>query len=108
MPFVLGWIQLFSETKNEHYWATDFVSFIDSYVEKPDEISVLLSRLTSGVWCGSFADKLESESNKLLKLREISKNLNVQRWVNKTVLRMEQQIIDQRRQDANREASYRA
>jgi hypothetical protein len=44
----------------------------------------------------------------LLKLREISKNLNVQRWVNKTVLRMEQQIIDQRRQDANREASYRA
>jgi hypothetical protein len=108
MQFVLEWIQLFSKTENEHNWTADFVSFIDSYVEQPDEINVLLSRLTSGVWCGSFADKLEREFNQLLQLREISINLNVQRWINRTLLRMEQQIIDQRRQDANREASYRA
>jgi hypothetical protein len=108
MPFVLDWLQLFVGGKNDRQWNADFVSFVDAHVDRPERLNTLRSRLTAGTWLGSFANKLEAERDQLLQLREASSNSNVHRWIDRTVSQMEQQIVEERRQDANREASYRA
>jgi len=108
MPFILDWVQLFTGAKGERSWTPDFVSFVDAHVDRPERLNVLRSRLTTGTWVGSFANKLEGELNLVLELRELSKNQHVQRWIDQTVSGMEQQIIDERIKDANLEASYRA
>jgi|SRR5690554_259710 len=108
IPFILDWIQLFVEEKNDRHWDADFVSFIDAHVDRPERLNTLRSRLTTGVWWGSFSNKLEAERDILLQLRDLCRNPHVHRWVNRTVLQMEQQIVEERRQDANREASYKA
>lgn len=108
MPFILDWIQLFDGTKNARNWNSAFVSFVDAHVDNAERLNALRSRLTTGVWWGSYANKLETERDLLLQLRDLSKNLHVCRWIDRTTSRMEQQIADERRRDANREASYRA
>lgn len=108
MPFILDWIQLFVDDKDDRQWNADFVSFIDTHVDCPERLNALRSRLITGMWYGSFSNKLEAERDQLLKLREASSNSKVHRWIDRTVLHMEQQIVEERRQDANREASYRA
>ncbi len=108
MPFILDWLQLFVGGKSDRQWNADFVSFVDSHVDRPERLNTLRSRLTCGSWWGSFANKLETEREQLLQLRELSKNPHVHRWIDRTVSQMEQQIAEERRQDANREASYRA
>jgi hypothetical protein len=108
MPFILDWLQLFAGEKNDRQWNADFVSFVDAHVDRPERLDTLRSRLTTGTWWGSFPNKLEAERDKLLQLREASSNSNVHRWIDRTVSQMEQQIVEERRQDANREASYRA
>lgn len=108
ITFILDWLQLFIGGENDKQWNPDFVSFVDTHVDRPDRLNNLRSRLTSGVWWGSFANKLEAECNQLVQLRRLSKNPHVHRWIDRTVSQMEQQIVEERRQDANREASYRA
>ena len=108
MPFILDWLQLFVGEKNDRQWNADFVSFVDTHVDRPERLNALRSRLTTGSWWGSFANKLEAERDQLLQLREASSSSNVHRWIDRTVSEMEQQIVEERRQDANREASYRA
>lgn len=108
MPFILDWLQLFVGEKNDRQWNAEFVSFVDAHVDRPERLDTLRSRLTTGMWCGSFANKLEAERDQLLQLREASSNSNVHRWIDRTVSQMEQQIVEERRRDANREASYRA
>ncbi|MDY0282110.1 MAG: hypothetical protein RBR35_16310 [Salinivirgaceae bacterium] len=108
MPFILDWLQLFVGEKNDQQWNADFVPFVDAHVDRPERLNVLHSRLIAGSWSGSFAKKLETERDQLLKLREASNNSNVHRWIDRTVSQMEQQIVDERRQEANRQASYRA
>lgn len=108
MPFILNWIRLFDGTTNSRNWNQAFVSFIDDHVENAERLNALGSRLTTGMWWGSYADKLEAERDLLLQLREISRNPNVRRWIDRTTSQMEQNITDERRRDANREASYRA
>lgn len=108
LPFILDWIQLFTEADSKRHWAPDFVSFIDAYLDRAERLDALHSRLTTGVWVGSFADKLKAERDQLLQLLELSTNLHVHRWIHRAVSQMEQKITNERRQDANREASYRA
>jgi len=108
MPFILDWLQLFIEDKNDRQWNADFISFIDAYVDRPERLDTLRPRLTTGMWWGSFANKLEAECDHLLRLREASKNSNVHRWIDRTMSQMEQQIVEERKREANREASYRA
>lgn len=108
MPFILDWLQLFGGEKNDRQWNADFVSFVDAHVDRPERLDTLLSRLVTGTWCGSFANKLEAERNQLLQLRKAASNSNVHLWIDRTVSKMERQIVEERRQDANREASYRA
>lgn len=108
LPFILDWIQLFTEADSKRHWAPDFVSFIDAHLDRAERLDVLHSRLTTGGWVGSFADKLKAERDQLLQLLELSTNLHVHRWIDRVVSQMEQQITNERRQDANREASYRA
>lgn len=108
MPFILDWLQLFVGAKSDRQWNPDFVSFVDAHVERPERLDALRFRLTTGMWWGSFANKLEVERDQLQQLRELSKNSHVHRWIDRTTSGMEQQIRDERRRDANREASYRA
>mgnify|MGYP001012135848 CR=1 FL=1 len=108
IPFIMGWLRLFTGVKNDRQWNPDFITFIDMYVDFPERLDTLHSRLTTGTWWGSFASKLEAERDQLLRLRGLSRNSHVHRWIDKAVSRMEQQITDERRRDANREASYRA
>ncbi len=108
MPFILDWIQLFTGAGNERNWKPEFVSFVDAHVDCPERLDGLCSRLTTGVWVGSYANKFEPGCNQLLQLRELSSNPHVRGWINRMVSWMEQKIMEARRQDANREASYRA
>ncbi|MGE6170870.1 hypothetical protein ACLHZW_16645 [Aeromonas media] len=107
MPFILGWLQLFVGAQNERQWNADFVSFIDTHVDLPERLDALRSRLITGTWIGSFTNKLETERNILLQLQNVSRNPHVYRWIERTVSKMEQQIVEEKRQDANREASYK-
>ncbi|MCG8017937.1 MAG: hypothetical protein JAY97_17155 [Candidatus Thiodiazotropha sp. 'RUGA'] len=108
MPFILDWLQLFVGEEKDRQWNDDFVSLIDAHVDRPESLNTLRIRLTSGVGWGPFYNRLEVERDQLLNLREVSTNTNVHRWIDQTVSQMEKQIIEQRRQDENREASYRA
>jgi hypothetical protein len=108
MPFILDWLQLFVGEKNDRQWNADFVSFVDTHVDRPERLDALRSRLITGTWWGSFANKLEAERDLLLQLQDLSRNPHVHRWIGRTVSQMEQEIVEERRQDANREASYRA
>lgn len=108
MPLILDWIQLFVGGKNDRQWNSDFVSFVDTHVDFPERLNTLRSRLTTGVWLGSYANKLEAERDQLLQLREASSNFNVHRWIDRTVSQMQQQIVEEKRQEANRDASYKA
>ncbi len=107
MPFILDWIQLFDGAKSTRNWNPAFISFVDAHVDRPERLDALRSRLSTGVWAGSFASKLEAERAFLLELRGLSRNPHVHRWIDRTTTRMEQQITEERRRDANREASYR-
>lgn len=108
IAFILGWIQLFDGTKNARNWNPAFVSFIDNHVDRSEKLDGLRSRLTTGGWVGSFANKLEAERDQLLQLRGLLKNPRVHQWIDNTVSWMEQLIRDERRRDENRKASYRA
>jgi len=108
MPFILDWIQLFDGAKDARNWNSAFVSFVDAHVDRAERLNALRSRLTSGMWWGSYANKLEYERDLLAQLRELSRNPNVHRWIDKMTSQMDQNIADERRRDANREASYRA
>ncbi|MBD3667782.1 MAG: hypothetical protein HUJ16_07475 [Kangiella sp.] len=108
LPFILDWIQVFSLESNDSNWSPDFISFVDAYVDRPDRLDVLRKRLTTGAWVGSLAGKLESERDKLLELRELSKNTHVHQWIDRIVSEFEREISEQHRRDANREASYKA
>jgi hypothetical protein len=108
MPFILGWIQLFVGPEDSREWSIDFVSLINAYISLPQELDALCSRLVTGMWFGSFANKLEAERDLLLQLQDRSRNPHVQRWISRTVSRMDQEIVEERRQDANREASNSA
>lgn len=108
MPFILDWIQLFDGAKTARNWNPAFVSFADAHVDRPERLDTLSSRLTTGMWAGSFASKLEAERDLLVELRGLSRNPHVHRWIDRTTSGMGQQITEERRRDANREASYRA
>jgi hypothetical protein len=108
MHFIIDWLQLFVGGDNDRQWNADFVSFVDAHVDRPERLNALRSRLITGSWWGPFSHKLEAERDQLLQLRETSSNFKVHRWIEQTVSQIEQQIVEERRQEANREASYRA
>lgn len=108
MPFILDWIRLFDGAKDARNWNSAFVSFVDAHVDRAERLNALRSRLTTGMWWGSYSNKLAYERDLLLQLRELSRNPNVHRWIDKMTSQMDQNIADERRRDANREASYRA
>ena len=56
---------------------------------------------------GSYANKLENERARLLRLKDVSSNPLVHRWVDKTVSRFDNAIVAERRRDANRDADFK-
>ncbi|MBZ9559071.1 MULTISPECIES: hypothetical protein [unclassified Modicisalibacter] len=108
MPFIMSWIQLFISKTEGQKWSSEFIHFIDNNVENEETMDSLTSRLTAGSWVGSYANKLEKERDKLFQLRDLSNNPHVHRWISKTVSQIDRAIDEERRRDANREASYRA
>ena len=108
MPFIIDCLQLFVGGENDRQWNADFVSFVDTHVDRPERLNALRSRLSTSSWWRSFCNKLEAERDKLLQLRVASSNFNVHRWIDRTVSQMEQQVVEERRQEANWEASHKA
>ena len=108
LGFILSWMALIEKVDEKRQWINSFVAFIDAHVDSIDQLSPIVSRLTTGSWMGSYANKLETERELLLELKELSQNSYVVRWINNTMQSMERQIEDERRRDANREATYRA
>lgn len=108
MSFILEWLQIFSISDNGRQWNPDFVSFIDGHVDRPERLNTLLSRLTNGFREGSYSNKLKAERDQLLQLKQASSNLNVHRWIDQAAMQIENLIPEQRRQEANIEASHRA
>lgn len=84
------------------------MSFIDAHVDRSERMNGFGSRLTAGMWGGSFANKLEIVRNQLQQLLELTRNSHVHRWIDSKVTGMEQQFTEERRRDANRGASNRA
>ncbi len=107
LPFMLEWIELFSGSKENSEWSANFVDFIDQHIDDLDALDSVTSRITSGTWMGSYANKLETERARLLQLKGVSSNPLVHRWVDKTVSRFENAIVAQRKRDANRDADFK-
>ena len=110
IKFILSWMQMFEcsepqETESE-IWIPEFITFVDAYVDDPDQLNTLYSRLTTGVSIGSWTSRLEIERKKLQLLLEMSSNPYVQRWASQALAQMDTQIADQRRRDANFEATH--
>ena len=114
LPFIIKWIRLFADevddgnTSIEKVWSPKFVEFIDEHVESGADLDILYSRFSTGSWIGSYADKLEAEREYLRRLKELSGSREVLKWIDRSLLEMEQQIAASRRQEENYEASYRA
>lgn len=105
---ILSWIQLFIDENIVRKWSPDFVSFIDAYVDREEDLDVLNSRLTAGGWIGALSGKHEYVRCSLVGLRELSTNQHVHRSIDQMVFRLEQQICDASKDEANRQASDRA
>lgn len=107
LPFMLEWIELFSGEEDSGEWSAKFVDFTNEHIDDTSALDAVTSRMTSGTWWGSYANKLEGERERLVKLKEASSNPLVQRWVDKTVARFDQAIVVERRRDANRDADFK-
>ena len=106
MPFILDWIELFVGEKENLEWSATFIDFTNQHINDLDSLDAVTSRLTFGAWWGSYADKLESEIKRLLDLKELSLNPLVRHWADKTVSRLNNAVVAERRRDANRDASF--
>ena len=109
LPFILKWIELFTGEEDHREWSQSFINFTDQYIDidDADDLNIITSRLISGIWRGSYANKLEREREQLIKLKEISSNPIVRSWVDRVVSRFNSAIVAERRQDANRDAKLR-
>lgn len=107
LPLVLEWIELFSGGEENSEWSANFVDFTNQHIDDLDTLDAVTSRITTGTWWGSYANKLESERARLLQLKDVSSNPLVHRWVDKTVSRFDNAIVAERRRDANRDADFK-
>lgn len=107
LPFILQWVELFSGDKEDREWSATFVDFTNQHIDNLEALDAVTSRLTTGAWWGSYANKLESERERLLQLKELSSNPLVRHWVDKSVSRFDNAIVAERRRDANRDADFR-
>ena len=108
LPFILSWIGLFADDTAKSNWAPDFVSFVDEHVDNAGWLDPIRTRLTTGTSWGSIANRLEQESDKLQRLKQLSSNSAVHLWIDQTRSSLSREIVEWRRRDANREAAYRA
>lgn len=107
LPFILEWIELFSGDKENREWSANFIDFSNQHIDDLDALDAVTSRITTGTWWGSYANKLESERERLVQLKEVSTNPLVHRWVDRTVARFDNAIVVERRRDANRNADFK-
>lgn len=105
---VLKWIKLFDDETNRYKWDAKFIQFIEKYVTRQEVLEPLRSRLTTGVWVGTLVQKLDSEYNRLSKLRCVITNPHVLLWIDRMLVDLEEQIDLESQYDANREASFKA
>ncbi|WP_195819419.1 hypothetical protein [Roseobacter sp. MH60115] len=107
ISFILNWIELFKSGAENREWSSTFIDFIEEHIDDANSLGPVLSRLTSGVWSGSYANKLEKVGQELNALKTAVVNPVVLRWADQTLIRFEDQISAERRRDANREAEFR-
>ena len=105
---VLGWIGMFDGGEQMSTWTDRFIVFVDQHVQSPEELSPIRSRLVSGVWSGSYANKLELVLGRVETLGAVTSNSAVVTWTKQLGVGLHKQIQDARLEEANREAGYRA
>ncbi|MGB3471187.1 MAG: hypothetical protein WBA51_10225, partial [Erythrobacter sp.] len=108
LKFILSWIGLFDGREDSRSWAPKFIDFINTYIDAVDQLDPIHSRLTTGGWIGSYSSMLEEQREHLKQLEDVSGNVYVKQWVYKTLTQMDRSIADQRRRDANFDATNRA
>ena len=104
LPFMLEWMELFVGKKENSEWSENFIDFTDQHIDDLDALDAVTLRMTTGTWIGPYANKLESERERLAQLKNVSSNPIVWSWVRRTVSRLDSAIIAERRRDANRDA----
>lgn len=107
LPFILQWIELFVGEGDACTWFEIFIEFVDEHLGEISAMDAVTSRLTTGSWMGSYANKLEKEKERLLQLKHLTSSPLVQHWVEKTVSRFDQAVLEERRRDANRDADFK-
>lgn len=105
---VLDWIRMFDGSERNATWSDEFIAFVDQHVKSPDELNPIRSRLVAGVWSGSWANKLELELDRVEQLGAFTSNTSVRIWATRLSDSLRRQIRDAQRDEANREAGYRA
>ncbi|MBU2891335.1 hypothetical protein [Celeribacter halophilus] len=107
LEFVLEWIELVEqEDESRLFWASQFVSLIETYASDVSQLGVIYSRLLSGVSWGPFSSRLKPLAPLFQSLRN-NKNSTVRKWANECVRSLTTSIVQEERREANREAELR-
>ncbi|MEM6890846.1 MAG: hypothetical protein AAF636_22325 [Pseudomonadota bacterium] len=105
---VTGWIKLFEGCERSAEWSHEFLEFVGQYVQAPGDLDPIRSRLVTGVWSGSWANKLHLQHERVEELRRLTGNTSVKAWAARLSQSLVRQIREAEREEANREAGYRA
>ncbi len=105
---VMGWIKLFDGGERSAEWSHEFLQFVEKHVRAPGDLEPIRSRLVSGVWSGSWTNKLRLQHERIEELRRLTGNLSVKAWSAQLGQSLSRQIREAEREEANREAGYRA
>ncbi|WP_417833586.1 hypothetical protein [Thalassospira xiamenensis] len=103
---VVSWINLFNEGSETNEWSDEFVSFIETYIDRPEQLNALAFRLSGGGW-GAYSSHLETELTNLESLKGRVQKPVVKHWISMSSERIRSQIRYAKLEEENREASFR-
>ena len=106
MEFILSWIKLFNGGESDPAWSTEFVHFVDTYTDEPEQLDALYTRLTTGTFIGHYSNLLETRLEQLHQLRNIVTNSFVKQWLDKLLPQLNDTTANQRRNDTNFKTLY--
>ena len=104
---VLEWIRLFDSDSvgSNASWSDDFISFVDNYVKKSEELRPVYFRLMNGdIIAGHYSKKLKIDRDHFEQLAEKTSNPSVKTWAASIINSLREEIQETQREEANREA----
>lgn len=107
LPVILSWIKIFENNESTGHWNSKFVIFLERHISNAEELAPLISRLTTGSWWGSYANKLNPIVERLEALAKIITNPAVSRWAVQTRYSLLRAIERARHDEENRDIGFR-